>query len=423
MGGVAKSERRTSQYCDLSLTSSMAPSSTTNVDIASPTSARAFAEGRSLRHASTLELSRRTCHNGEMDKQFSGLELCRFFAAFGVVVWHYQQFFVHGIWFDNAINSTDRQAFPLYFMFAPFYQHGFIAVQIFWVISGFIFVWKYGKDVHEKRVGPRRFFILRFSRLYPLHFVTLLLVAALQPIYRATHSGNSFIYGPDTVNAFALQLGFASNWLTYVPETFNGPIWSVSAEILTYAVFFLVARMIRPGFILSLSVVILTKIVMRYIQVPTIECAHYFFAGGCLQCVLARLNGRFATATMFACAVVSVIGFLTFDLTRSIFILFISISLVAFFALWTNHKLDALAPIGNMTYASYLLHFPVQLIVVIVVDIFEISRDVFLKPAALVAFLCVTFLSSGLIYRAFEMPAQKLIRNWLLETSRGRSTS
>jgi peptidoglycan/LPS O-acetylase OafA/YrhL len=37
----------------------------------------------------------------------------------------------------------------------------------------------------ERGISARAFLILRVSRLYPLHLVTLLFVAALQPLYAA----------------------------------------------------------------------------------------------------------------------------------------------------------------------------------------------------------------------------------------------
>jgi hypothetical protein len=46
---------------------------------------------------------------------------------------------------------------------------------------------------------------------------------------------------------------------------------------------------------------------------------------------------------------------------------------------------------GDLTYASYLLHFPIQLVTVLVIDALGLNRDLFLAPSALVAFILGTF--------------------------------
>ena len=47
---------------------------------------------------------------------------------------------------------------------------------------------------------------------------------------------------PDDLRHFILQLGFVSDWWPGSPLTFNGPIWSVSIEILLYLLFFVAAK-------------------------------------------------------------------------------------------------------------------------------------------------------------------------------------
>jgi len=65
---------------------------------------------------------------------------------------------------------------------------------------------------------------------------------------------------------------------------------------------------------------------------------------------------------------------------------------------------------GNMTYSSYLIHFPIQLVIVIFFA--WIGRSI---PYDSVAFFCsfflVTLLASYYIYRWFELPAQAWIRS------------
>lgn len=105
-----------------------------------------------------------------------GLEVIRFLAAFAVLLWHYQHF----SFIADKANDFERQLQPFYNQFRIFYDYGYLGVQVFWSISGFIFFYKYSDSVANKKIAARRFIVLRFSRLYPLHIATLALVAILQ---------------------------------------------------------------------------------------------------------------------------------------------------------------------------------------------------------------------------------------------------
>jgi len=80
--------------------------------------------------------------------------------------------------------------------------------------------------------------------------------------------------------------------------------------------------------------------------------------------------------------------------------------------------------VGDLTYASYLLHFPVQLAVVLAIDALGLSRNLFLEPAALAAFILGTFGLAWIVFQAFEMPAQDALRAaWLRRQERAVTTA
>jgi peptidoglycan/LPS O-acetylase OafA/YrhL len=73
---------------------------------------------------------------------------------------------------------------------------------------------------------------------------------------------------------------------------------------------------------------------------------------------------------------------------------------------------------GNMTYSSYLLHFPIQILIALG---FSIVRHPipFYDDLFFASFVVATLLASYLTYRYFEAPAQTLIRSYLL-SNQGR---
>ena len=70
--------------------------------------------------------------------------------------------------------------------------------------------------------------------------------------------------------------------------------------------------------------------------------------------------------------------------------------------------------LGNLTYASYLVHFPIQILFVLITDSHRIPREAYLSPGLFLLFMTAVFVSSFLIYRYYEMPIQDMIRaKWL----------
>jgi peptidoglycan/LPS O-acetylase OafA/YrhL len=75
--------------------------------------------------------------------------------------------------------------------------------------------------------------------------------------------------------------------------------------------------------------------------------------------------------------------------------------------------------VGNMTYSSYLLHFPIQLITVVGFAIVRAPIPLY-DGTLLGLYIGATLLASYLAYRYFEAPAQNLIRERLLRPRAAR---
>ena len=127
--------------------------------------------------------------------------------------------------------------FPLYKGLFVFYDYGAFGVDFFFALSGFIFYWKYSQSISRREIKPGKFFLLRFSRLYPLHILTLLVVAVLQYLYFQQHS-HYFIYQLNDLYHFFLNTVFANMSGLEKGPSFNGPTWSISIEIQLYLLFF-----------------------------------------------------------------------------------------------------------------------------------------------------------------------------------------
>lgn len=112
---------------------------------------------------------------------------------------------------------------------------GYLGVELFFVLSGFILAHVYLVSFGEKRFSYRSFLWARIARVYPLHIVTLLGVMALGlgavavglSIDASVLSWKTLI--PNLLMVHAWGFASESGW--------NHPSWSISAEWLAYLTF------------------------------------------------------------------------------------------------------------------------------------------------------------------------------------------
>ncbi len=162
---------------------------------------------------------------------FYTVDLFRGLAAILILVWHYHHFYLYGL----NTHIWDYSIQPFYTTFKFFYHQGFWLVSFFWVISGFVFAYVYLKT----KPTLKDFMLHRFSRLYPLHLITLVAIALLQFSSIAV-LGYYQIFDNSDLYHFISHLWFASYWQAGAEYSYNAPIWSVSVEIFIY--FFLFCR-------------------------------------------------------------------------------------------------------------------------------------------------------------------------------------
>jgi len=349
-----------------------------------------------------------------------GLELIRFSAALAVLVWHYQHFSYVGATPMNFV----REEQPFYPLLSLFYNFGHFGVQVFWTISGFIFFWKYRDLIANRIVDGKKFFVLRFSRLYPLHIATLCIVALLQLLYFHRHQ-IYFVYPVNDLLHFVYQLFFASNWGFQQGDSFNGPIWSISVEVVVYCIFFLTLRFISRSALVNIAVVALWLAATKahfFSQIT--ECLLYFYLGGFtaiaskyldasgfrkqLTIVSALLAVSIPVAVV-CCSLYRIRNFDIWFLKLYVPILLLAVARdIAVGPLVSKWIIAA----GNMTYASYLFQFPLQLLIVSCFD-WSNTPIPYHSPYFFLAFMASVLTASFYIYRHFEMPAQDAIRKKL----------
>lgn len=374
------------------------------------------------------------------DHTLIGIELARFLCAVAVLLWHYQHFFYVGTQPPNFdVNSQ-----PMAWLFWPFYNYGFLAVQIFWCISGYIFFYKYAHAIADGTISAGRFAWLRFSRLYPLHFVTLLLVAVLQWRYTSM-VGDSFVYSPQDSIHFVLQLVLASDWGIASGFTYNGPIWSISIELVVYAIFFVFCwrlKILRPwmlalivGFASAVSIFKNSPnaIVELLAGSLILRCLCFFYLGALTFTAYDWLSRHFDRQTIVALTASGLLAALTalaIPVVRKLSPVMLAVPLSPLTIMFllsyvqpaSSRMRGALVRLGNLTYSSYLIHFPIQLLIALYYVGHPQDRPVH-ETWFLLVFMMVVFVLADLIYRYFEKPAQDALRQMLPDRSTAAVTT
>jgi len=348
-----------------------------------------------------------------------GLEAIRFLSACAVLIWHYQHFYYIG---DKPGPSYIVPDQPLYALLWPLYQAGYYGVNVFWCISGFIFFWKYRETISNHQITPKKFFVLRFSRLYPLHIATLLLVILPQAIY-LRQTGHYFVYVYNDLYHFALQIFMASNWGLQQSYSFNGPIWSISIEVLVYIIFFVALRYIgRPVLVCLAAIGIAVVAKLMRLESPIFDCLGLFFIGG-LTCIIKdHVQGMTQRSLINIAAIVLAVviplvavACNAFAIRHFSYLFWATCTPLLLYAGANDFGLAGRAramieAAGNMTYSSYLIHFPLQ--VTIAAAFASAGQAMPLaSPIFLLSFVGITLVLAYLIFEFFEKPAQRLIRS------------
>jgi peptidoglycan/LPS O-acetylase OafA/YrhL len=352
------------------------------------------------------------------------LDSLRGIAALGVTMfWHYAHF--------GPLRPFDGIAADW------LYRYGLMLVDFFFVLSGFVISHAYLRKLAEREVSPSQFFIARFSRLYPLHILTLLIVAALQ-FYRSSNGLGPFVYGANDLHHFLLNVAFLQQGIVSTEYSFNGPSWSLTVEELSYLMFFVSLYFFAGRHRLAFLVLLVLGVVINLAAWDT----HVFnlnisrglvgFFTGCMAYQLHRLvaaRDRSKLLGMVAAPVMIVLiaYFSTAGYPRSGGLSLLVNSLLIFPAIVLTvlnvpilARLFSLRPIaylGEISYSIYMIHFPVQLMLVTMDQVYLLG---FLRGSLQFFFLylTLTMVLSAASYHLFEKRAQAAIRNaWSLRAN------
>lgn len=343
------------------------------------------------------------------------LDSLRGIAALGVVFWHYGAHF---------------NSYPFRGLLLPFYTSGFLLVDFFFVLSGYVIARSYWT--------PRRQHALldniraRMARLYPLHLLTLVATVALIGLLPMTE-GEELLGSNNDTRHFILNLFLINNIGLQDGWSFNTPAWSISTEFVINLAFMALIAMSRRTFMAAVGVAVALIVLivanadapyivgskaLGFIDVNLARCALGFGCGVLVHILLGRTDiRRRLDAHGFVSTVLALLAIagLTFFLMTAgakpkipVYLCSIALSTLLILTVPSSKLLGALLNrtplvyLGDISYSVYLTHFPLQLV------LFSISlnggeRFAFDSPVVFLAYVSSVLALSSLTYRFVEV--------------------
>lgn len=314
---------------------------------------------------------------------------------------------------------------------------GYIAVDLFFILSGFVIHTAYGN--HFARLSwseTRKFILMRLGRVYPAHFVILVLYLSAPLAIYLRHGAldTSGDYAPEY---FLLSLFLAQNWGFTDALQWNVPAWSISTEIVSYAAFpflaLLMSRWINSR--LSASIFLVSAIALvaavfssaganslgsNITSLGLTRCVLEFTVGVALSAVhrqgidirIAPFLFPLSIGTIATGLGLGLVDYYFFPVAAALMIL----GLVNQRRSTVNRLLETRVVhyLGVISYSTYIAHYLVKRWV-----LFVFARDGVPEFITVSAYITGTLIASILLFKLVEDPMRQVTRTYINREHRG----
>lgn len=346
--------------------------------------------------------------------QIKPLTSLRFFAALWVVLYTY----IHEL--QGAVS-------------VPLLDKGYLGVDLFFILSGFILSYVYLEAFGEKRFDYGTFVVHRLARVYPLHIATLgftLLLVTVATLKGIQLDGNAANWA-----ALPAHLTLTQAWGLAPSASFNHPSWSISAEWLAYLCFPAVAALAwplrnRPLLAVGLAVAFLIMLNAAFAAIAGFPLTKATFYWGALRIVptflfgtalyLAWRSGMVASPWVARFGAVSglviALAAAQFGSSDSLVIVALGLTLLSLGGLGRDGKgilsSRPLVYLGEISFATYMIYVPWKWVFLKGIDSVLGLNGAPLPFMWWLAGLMALVPLSMLAHHLIELPFRRVIRRW-----------
>jgi peptidoglycan/LPS O-acetylase OafA/YrhL len=318
--------------------------------------------------------------------------------------------------------------------YLPFINRGWLGVDVFFVLSGFVLAHVYGRFLATPCLADVRiFFWHRFVRIYPVHIALLGALVVMVLVGRA--AGISFNHPEGWTlaglvrSALLLQIWSADKISGFANNGWNGPSWSISAEAFAYLMLPVIAPVLmlirRPivAFAVAAAALGVMIAIFKVAQWPmysgvgisaALRVSCEFICGAALSRA-ADFSAKSARTPYLLGDIVGICGLVLFLIGASV--RFSTLLTIPFIAMMIWGAATARGPLarslgsrpliwlGDISYSIYMVHMPALLVIVRAWQ--HLGYAGWPQPMRLVAIAITAGIVIGLaatIYYAIEWP-------------------
>lgn len=314
---------------------------------------------------------------------------------------------------------------------------GWLAVDLFFVLSGFIMMHVHGREfIAPTLARARRFYALRLIRIYPVHFVVLLLHVPL--LLLALRIGAEVSHSAFSTRSFVLSLFLLNGWGFAGSEGWNVPSWSVSSEWFAYLLFPIMAAVVHRvrtlrGVLISGAVILVSAWLVGGIVSHWVKFMLPFwgvlvrvtteFCLGCLAYRFFRTPLEPKAAERLAelsLATIVIVSLLALPATSNVLTIAAFVTLVVGLSrasglLGSALKSRIAVYLGRISYSVYIVHALVLVVYARALRLIPARAGWFIETLVVLGFIVLVILSAHFLHAMVEEPARRLLRRKLLD--------
>lgn len=287
---------------------------------------------------------------------------------------------------------------PMKQILNPLYYYGFLFVELFFMLSGFLMYRNYFNSIINRELSFIQYIKKRIFSILPISIITLLVCTGFQLLFRTINDeyfiDQNFNILHFLLNIFQIQSGWIVN-----DYSFNLPTWFVSCLLLNYIVFYWLSRLIER-YNLNRIITYIIPIIVGYLNfllksnLPFLGAEYAargylcFFIGVILGCIKKdsiskKLKNEIITVFLFTS--VAAITFLLMKLNIinvgggvRVIVIWVVFPIILILCSYNNiiSKVLGSKPfveLGKLSLYIFFWHFPIQLIIVTIFNFCKIK--------------------------------------------------